>query len=306
VSTLAIKIDVDTERGTRVGVPRLQELLKKNNVPATFLFSLGPDNTGRAIMRVFRPGFLRKVSRTSVVSNYGIRTLLNGILWPGPHIGKLHCGLIQKVAAAGFEVGIHTYDHQKWQDGVMKMNQQQVEAEFAKAAEEFKRIFGRQCVVAGSPGWQANEKTLAAYDAQGILYGSDCRGQSPFFPKIGDKVFQALQIPTTLPTLDELIGLPEFPANPEGMNKIVLYYLSLLKEDRPNVLTIHPELEGMHYLDYFEQLLLALKQRNVMLQNLGDVAKNYLEMRDKIPVCELLLGQVENRSGLLAVQGNKA
>ena len=33
---------------------------------ATFLFSLGPDHTGRAIKRVFRPGFFGKVRRTSV------------------------------------------------------------------------------------------------------------------------------------------------------------------------------------------------------------------------------------------------
>ncbi|MBI2226175.1 MAG: 4-deoxy-4-formamido-L-arabinose-phosphoundecaprenol deformylase, partial [Betaproteobacteria bacterium] len=62
---LALKIDVDTYRGTRDGVPRLVEMLKKHNAGATFLFSLGPDHTGRAIKRVFRPGFMKKVSRTS-------------------------------------------------------------------------------------------------------------------------------------------------------------------------------------------------------------------------------------------------
>jgi len=61
---LALKIDVDTYRGTRDGVPRLVEMLKKHNAGATFLFSLGPDHTGRAIKRVFRPGFMKKISRT--------------------------------------------------------------------------------------------------------------------------------------------------------------------------------------------------------------------------------------------------
>ena len=50
---IAIKIDVDTERGTRLGVPNLLKLLKNLAIPATFLFSLGPDNTGRAIRRIF-------------------------------------------------------------------------------------------------------------------------------------------------------------------------------------------------------------------------------------------------------------
>ena len=70
---LALKIDVDTDRGTRVGVPNLVQDLRAAGVPATFLFSLGPDQTGRAITRVFRPGFLKKVGRTSVVQLYGVR-----------------------------------------------------------------------------------------------------------------------------------------------------------------------------------------------------------------------------------------
>ena len=83
-----LKIDVDTLRGTREGVPRLLDLLRKHGVCATFLFSLGPDHTGRAIRRIFRKGFVGKVRRTSVVRHYGVRTLLYGTVLPGPGIGR--------------------------------------------------------------------------------------------------------------------------------------------------------------------------------------------------------------------------
>ena len=83
---LAIKIDVDTYRGTRDGVPALAKLLKKRAVPATFLFSFGPDNTGKALRRIFRKGFLKKCLRSNVAGNYGIRTLLYGTLLPAPKI----------------------------------------------------------------------------------------------------------------------------------------------------------------------------------------------------------------------------
>ena len=62
---LALKIDVDTFKGTKIGVPNLLALLKKHSADATFLFSLGPDHTGRAIKRVFRKGFL-KIGRAHV------------------------------------------------------------------------------------------------------------------------------------------------------------------------------------------------------------------------------------------------
>src|ERR1039457_4782621 len=75
---LALKVDVDTDRGTRIGVPSLAADCREFGAAACFLFSLGPDQTGRAVTRVFRPGFLGKVTRTSVIGIYGVRTLLNG------------------------------------------------------------------------------------------------------------------------------------------------------------------------------------------------------------------------------------
>ena len=69
MSRITLKVDVDTLRGTLEGVPALQRMLDQHQARATFLFSLGPDNTGRALRRVFRPGFLKKVSRTSVVEH---------------------------------------------------------------------------------------------------------------------------------------------------------------------------------------------------------------------------------------------
>ncbi len=84
---IGLKVDVDTLRGTREGVPRLAALLKKLKLDATFYFSVGPDNTGRALRRVFRKGFAQKVARTSVLKHYGLKTLLYGVLLPGPDIG---------------------------------------------------------------------------------------------------------------------------------------------------------------------------------------------------------------------------
>src|SRR5258706_12269195 len=84
---IALKVDVDTLRGTREGVPALVRTLQGSGAGATFLFSLGPDHTGRAIRRVFRRGFLSKVSRTSVLEHYGLPLPLYGALPPGPDSG---------------------------------------------------------------------------------------------------------------------------------------------------------------------------------------------------------------------------
>jgi peptidoglycan/xylan/chitin deacetylase (PgdA/CDA1 family) len=295
---LALKIDVDTDRGTRVGVPNLVHDLRAAGVPATFLFSLGPDQTGRAITRVFRPGFLRKVGRTSVVQLYGVRTLLNGTLLPAPHIGRRNEAVMRAVRDAGFEIGIHCNNHYKWQDYVQTMSLEQVRAEFGAAREEFRRIFGCEAPTAGAPGWQANANSRQIYDEAGLLYASDTRGRSPHFVRFDRRSFTTLEIPSTLPTLDELFGRPEYPDD-----KIVPHLMSLLRPDTLNVFTLHAELEGMGKRELFVAFLAALKREGVEVASLEQAAIKLLEQREKIPVYDLIQALVDGRSGLVAVQG---
>ena len=297
---LAIKVDVDTDRGTRIGVPNLVALFDEFAVTATFLFSLGPDNTGRAIKRIFRPGFLSKVSRTSVVSTYGIRTLLNGVLLPGPHVGRRNEGVMRMTRDKGHEAGVHCYDHIRWQDGLAQMTRDEVFIEFGKAQKEFERIFRAPAKTAGAAGWQANGFSLAAYDEADLLYGSDCRGTHPFYPRVEGVVYKTLQIPTTLPTLDELLGRPEYP-----LSHIAGHYLSLALPGKLNVLTIHAEIEGMRQLSYFKSFLKQIKTQSVPVVKLGDMARDLLKNPKTIPVCDLISGTVDGRSGTLAVQSCK-
>ena len=138
---LAIKVDVDTYRGTRYGVPRLIELLSQHHAGATFLFSVGPDHTGRAMRRVFRPGFFSKVQRTSVLEHYGLRTLLYGTLLPGPDIGARCADEMRAARKRGFEVGIHCWDHVRWQDFVAGKDADWTEREMDLAFGRFEEIF---------------------------------------------------------------------------------------------------------------------------------------------------------------------
>lgn len=294
---LAIKVDVDTDRGTRIGVPHLLRLFTKLHIPATFLFSLGPDNTGKAIKRIFRPGFLKKVSRSSIVSLYGVRTLLNGTLLPAPHIGKRHANILKTVYHEGFEVGIHCYDHIRWQDGLKKMSEEEVNQEFGKAQTEFARIFGFPAKTAGAAGWQANFYSLSAYETAHLDYASDARGTTPFYPRVNGTIFKTPQVPTNLPTLDELIGRPEYP-----LSSLADFYLQRLVNTHVNTLTIHAEIEGMKYLEWFESFLIKAQSQNIKFIKTADIVKKMRSENQTIPICDLVEGTVDGRSGTMAVQ----
>jgi peptidoglycan/xylan/chitin deacetylase (PgdA/CDA1 family) len=294
---LALKVDVDTDRGTRVGVPNLAADCAEFRAPACFLFSLGPDQTGRAVTRVFRPGFFSKVSRTSVVEIYGIRTLLNGTLLPAPHIGRRNAGILRAVRDKGFEVGIHCYNHYRWQDHLKGMDLAAVRAEFALARDEFSRIFGTAALTAGAAGWQSNALSREVYDEAGLLYSSDTRGTRPFMPRIGGTAFRTPEIPSTLPTLDELMGRPEYPDS-----AIAGHLLSLLRPDALNVFTLHAEIEGMGRRAIFREFLAACQGSGVTFVRLDDEARSLATNKSALPVCDQVMAPVDGRSGLVATQ----
>jgi peptidoglycan/xylan/chitin deacetylase (PgdA/CDA1 family) len=294
---LALKIDIDTERGTRQGAPALAALLRETATPACFLFSLGPDNTGKAIRRILRPGFLKKVSRTGVLGMYGLRTLLNGTLLPAPHIGRRHAPLMRAIRDAGFETGIHCHDHCRWQDRVRAMPLEEVRAEFAAARAEYRRIFAADAPAAGAPGWQTCAHARRVYDEARLLYSSDTRGRAPFFPRIDGLASRTLEIPTTLPTLDELLGRPGW-----SDGEIIAHYLRHLRDDTLNVLTLHAEIEGMAKLPLFRALLAACRARGVRFVRLDEHARALHRSPAAIPVSDIVMAPIAGRSGLVATQ----
>ena len=297
---LALKIDADTYRGTRDGIPRLVEMLQRHNAGATFLFSLGPDHTGRAITRVFRPGFLKKVSRTSVVGHYGITTLLYGTALPGPDIGLRCADVMRSVRAGGFEVGVHTWDHIKWQDHVAKADAGWTEREMQLACDRFEEIFGERPRVHGAAGWQMNRHAYRLTQQLGFDYCSDTRGTHPFVPIYDAEIMACPQLPTTLPTLDELIGADGLTAD-----NVADHVLQLSRNPPPtgHVYTLHAELEGMKLAPVFERLLAGWHAAGYEMVSLRDY---FVALEPKaLPRHVVTATEIPGRSGTLALQGKE-
>ncbi|MEQ1916865.1 MAG: polysaccharide deacetylase family protein [Gallionella sp.] len=294
---IALKIDVDTFRGTREGVPRLVEVLQRYNAGATFFFSLGQDHTGRAIKRVFRPGFIGKVSRTSVVEHYGIKTLLYGTLLPAPDIGKKCGDIMRAVRDAGFEVGIHCYDHIRWQDYVANQDEAWTRRELQLAVDRFTSIFGEAPRAHAAAGWQMNRHGLRFLQHLGMEYSSDTRGTHPFIPTWNAEIIAVPQLPTTLPTLDELM-------NREGITlENIAQHILKMTEDAPptgHVYTLHAELEGQKWMPIFEELLQGWQEQGYELVSMQEYLHN-LDVAS-LPRHEVKMLEVEGRVGTLASQ----
>jgi peptidoglycan/xylan/chitin deacetylase (PgdA/CDA1 family) len=288
-------VDVDTYAGTRDGVPRLLDIMERAGVKGTFYFSMGPDNSGKAIRRIFtRKGFLQKQLRSSAPSAYGIKTMLYGTLLPAPMIAGSFQEILKETATRGHETGVHCWDHVLWHDYLPRMSMGEVAAQLGRAAGLFQRIMRRDLTTTAAPGWTVSAASLELQDSMELSFCSDSRGYAPFFPVFQGKRYATLQVPTTWPTMDEILGTG-------GLNATTIndFYLSQLK-DGLNVHTIHAEMEGGVMSQSFIALLERLQAAGTRFVTLGEAAAAH---RRLAPAAPLAMGELPGRAGLVAIQG---
>jgi hypothetical protein len=273
-------------------------MFESEGVAASFYVSMGPDNSGRAILRVFRNrGFLSKMFRTKAVSMYGTRTILSGTLLPSRPIALSFPGILRDLKARGFEVGVHGYDHVRWQDHLDAIGEAGVRNELEDAFEAYRAIFDEASKSFAAPGWRTNDAALVALDTMGLDYRSDTRGGAPYRCFVEGRVLATPEIPTTLPTLDEVMGRRDLSDD----SAVREFYLGLCKPDALNVHTIHAETEGMGQLENFTALIRALKNRGAKFVQLREVACRL--NRAELPACEVVRTTLPGRAGWISAQG---
>jgi hypothetical protein len=180
-------------------------------------------------------------------------------------------------------------------------------------------VFGFAPASHAAAGWQINAHGLELEREYGLKFASDTRGRTPFWPLLPGGGKSCLQLPTSLPTFDELLGR-------DGIDEsnIAQYVFersradagagntlagSALAGDTPagtpgggdvQVFTLHAELEGMRLLDAFDDLLRRWRAAGARMGGMGELHAA-IEHRP-LPSAPVQMGEVAGRAGRLAVQ----
>ena len=177
---LCIKIDVDTDRGTRIGVPNLCRPLRRIRHQGHVPVLPRP--------RQYRPGHQTHlpsgISQKSQPHQRGLDLRHPDAAERRPAAGSA-CGAQERrrharCPSAAMRSGIHCYDHIRWQDGLAhdagRGRRNSAKRGPNSSASSGTRPGRRVCRLAGE------RFSLAAYDEAGLLYASDRAGRTPFSP----------------------------------------------------------------------------------------------------------------------------
>jgi undecaprenyl phosphate-alpha-L-ara4FN deformylase len=245
---LALRIEVNSLRGAIEGVPRLLRLLDEHQVKGNFLFSLGPDHAAYPIYRVVPAGLLRHL--------------------PAPLIGRKAAAVLRQAAASGHEVGLSAYTPMAWRSNAAFRSKQWTRREVQHGIQAFERLIGRKPHFFGAPGWQMNHHLLQFEEEYGFQYACDVRGRSVFLPDLQGIRSSCPQIPTTLPTLDELLCMEDVDET-----NVHQYLYAECQRVLPSgeVFSLCAEREGIELLPVMERLLVMWKGGQWELQGFGQL-----------------------------------
>ena len=167
-------------------MPRLLDLFAKGREGDVLLLARS-DTSGKAIKRVFRKGFVKKVLSASPAASYGLKTML----YRGRSSRRRHRRAVRDVARmreaakAGHTVGIHAWDHIDWHDRLPRMSREEIEAVVSKEHARFLEIFGRR---RRSGRRQGGRRRRSPSKCRGARHPRDVghAGGAPFFARRAD------------------------------------------------------------------------------------------------------------------------
>ncbi len=295
-NVIGLNVHVDTFEGMRSGVPRLLDLFRDYGLRTTFFVPMGKDHTGRTVKRVFtRRGFIGKTRRAGIIETFGVKTLMRGLLLPGAEIAVANSALLKQIRERGHEVGIHGLDHVYWHDHIKKMDSLRTRETLEKAVGTFEEIMGEKPRSFAAPGWMINGHALAFFGEYGLAYSADTRGTYPFFPRIGGRTFTTPQVPLTLPTLDEMVGIAG-----NDYESLSRYFVASLKSGL-NVMAVHTEMEGKRWLPFLESFISKALEFGFRFERLIDIIGRL--DRTALEVCDCVYGRMPGRAGEVTLQG---
>src|SRR5262249_35880831 len=148
-----------------------------------------------------------KMRRTRAPTMYGLRTIMSGTILPSRAIALAFPQILREVRRMGFELGVHGYDHVRWQDHRDELGESGITAEIDDGLEVYRAVTGVDAQSFAAPGWRINHASLKILDTRELAYCSSTRGHAPYRYAVNGAILRTPEIPTTQPTMDEVMGM---------------------------------------------------------------------------------------------------
>jgi hypothetical protein len=261
-------------------------LFSEFQVRASFFFPLGLDCPGRYPSRAW-------ASRAYLPW----QDLLRGGILPARDFGSESRRLFELARKDGHDVGLVGVSPFAWAEKMAIADSDWVGSQFAAIDTAVEEWCPNDRGGLASMGWQVHPALIEGLVPERAAYSSVCRGKMPFYPVLQGKRSAIPEIPTTLPTVQELLLCPEVTL--QNVHEY-LYAESCHVLPAGHVFTLFADREGIAGITLMEKLLTMWKGQDGSVRALGDVLREVNV--DSLPHHQVGWGRFAGARGYMATQ----
>lgn len=176
--TFTLRVDLESDKGIKEGVPRLLDLLNDYKIKASFYLVMGGES---GIFNTLKYRKKIKSSEERVIKLWGFKDKLKMVFFPKDFVEE-NIKILKRILEEGHELGIHGWKHREWTRGLEKIN---IKKTISKSIVRYVQLFGKKPISWASPGFNTNEKVLKELQNLGISHISDFQGnKQAYYGKI--------------------------------------------------------------------------------------------------------------------------
>jgi len=255
--TFTLRVDLESDKGIRQGLPKLLNLLKKHDIKASFYIPMGGESN---ILEILQYSRSLKHARETKVKVWSLLDKIRMASFPRDFV-KSNIKILRKIISEGHELGIHGWKHREWTRGLSKIN---IRNRIRKSKIKYIKLFGTEPISFAAPGFNTNENVLKILEENNIQYIGDFQGKKT------KKYGKLKNIPITILGNDKMPIIEYLVGKGASDQEILEYIKKEIGKNSLNSLYIHGLFEARFKLELLDEIFSFIKNKKLKIKRIID------------------------------------
>lgn len=257
MKSFTLRVDLESYKGIKEGIPKLLDLLKKYNIKASFYVSMGGESNISDILK-YRDKIRSSSERTIKV--WSLKDKIRIVLMPKDFV-KENLEVLKRIINEGHELGVHGWKHREWTRGLRKIN---IEDTIKKSLDKYEKLFDEQPISFSSPGFNINDHVLEILEKNSVKFISDFPGEKV---KTYGKI---VNIPVTIQGKDRMPIIEDLISQKKNDEEILEIIKKEINKREISSFYIHDLFEARFKLELLEEIFKFINQEKIESKRIID------------------------------------
>lgn len=250
-----IRIDLESQRGIKKGLPKLLKLFREQKIKTSFYLTMGGESN---IFEFLKNRGKLKTAGERKIRLWSLKDKIRMVLFPIDFVKKNKI-LLKRILQEGHELGIHGWKHKEWTRNLQNVN---IKKRLNQAILKYQKYFKRKPLSWTSPGFNINQKIISELEKNGIRYISDFNKK--------EKFKDIVNIPITISSENKMPFIEYWAGEGKSDEEIFKIFKKDIQKQRFVSFYIHGMFEGRFKIGLLKRMIIELKKQKYKSKRIID------------------------------------